>query len=738
MKRLYKLLFVLCVATFHAAATHAQCLEYRTGNNSPEIYTKWYSSKQDACTASAADYSARINAGIKCPRKLVRYVGTAVGSVCKRPGTVYYCDGQVGGASPQDVGWFEQRSCQYKPEETACPVGNPTLPGLGTKIHTEAIYKAVFAAPISFELSYRSAYSGRSMLPNGTWLHSFSNRLYIDASLDDVHALAGDGSVVHFVPGANANTWTSAETFDTLSRIPAATPSAVTWVLQRRQTDIWETYDHTGRLLKTTERNGWTTTLSYSTIGQLQSVSNAFGRQLVFNFDSNGYLTTLTAPGGAITRFNRDAQGRLLAITWPSGEVKRYHYEDTRFPQALTGITDETGQRIGTYTYDAQGRVAQTQRAGGVDRMQFSYGTDAAGAPKTQVTDFNAGASTTRTYNFLPQGRMLRPAGVSSPCPQCNATAQSIQYNASGLTVSSTRITTDNTGAAGFSAIPTGPISTTQYTYNADHLNTSITKLSDGVQTQRWNLAYNAMGDLISIVDVTGGNQSATLTNDLQGRLTHISASNGAAASYGWNLHGQMATATLPGFTATLAYDARRLLTEVGLSTGQWLRVSYNASGEPVSVLDSTGQVQQVSGLSTHWLRSADPIGAAQTLLIHSLQKGKQRVGDALVPSAFAQPIPLPIPPGIAGGLAASGGGSLANRADQGPTSNGCCGSAGSISTRDMQERLQRTLPFNAGRRDRVRSDVGQQSRVRAISHGTRGSGRAQDSSLQCIHPCSA
>jgi len=82
---------------------------------------------------------------------------------------------------------------------------------------------------------------------------------------------------------------------------------------------------------------------------------------------------------------------------------------------------------------------------------------------------------------------------------------------------------------------------TTQYTYNANNLNTSITELTDGVQTQRWTLAYNTLGDLISITDATGGNQSATLTNDTQGRLTRISASNGAVASYTWNVHGQLA-----------------------------------------------------------------------------------------------------------------------------------------------------------------------------------------------------
>jgi hypothetical protein len=35
-----------------------------------------------------------------------------------------------------------------------------------------------------------------------------------------------------------------------------------------------------------------------------------------------------------------------------------------------------------------------------------------------------------------------------------------------------------------FGAILTGPVSTTQYTSNANHLNTRITELTDGVQTR--------------------------------------------------------------------------------------------------------------------------------------------------------------------------------------------------------------------------------------------------------------
>ncbi len=238
--------------------------------------------------------------------------------------------------------------------------------------------------------------------------------------------------MLRFIPGAAANTWASTESADTLKRIAASDPDAVSWELHRQQDDSRETYDHNGKLLKITARNGWASRLVYDDAGRLQAVYNAFRRQLRLQYDANGWLAAITTPDANVTRLSHDPQGNLLAITWPDGNVKRYHYEDSRFPRALTGITDETGQRIGSYTYDAQGRVIETQRAGGVDRLQFSYGQDASGAPQTTITDFGSGAPSSRTHRFALQGRVLRPAGASAPCPLCGNTAQAIAYDSVG------------------------------------------------------------------------------------------------------------------------------------------------------------------------------------------------------------------------------------------------------------------------------------------------------------------
>ena len=145
------------------------------------------------------------------------------------------------------------------------------------------------------------------------------------------------------------------------------------------------------------------------------------------------------------------------------------------------------------------------------------------------------------------------------------------------LTGLSTVATTDPTGAAKFSAIRTGPVRATGYGYNANSLNTAIVERTDGVETQRWTMSYNASGDLTKITDVTSA-QSATLTNDAHGRLTRLAASNGAVATFGANSRGQMVTTNTPSGNVVYDYDARNLIKEIRFGDGRWVRYSYNAA----------------------------------------------------------------------------------------------------------------------------------------------------------------
>ena len=78
------------------------------------------------------------------------------------------------------------------------------------------------------------------------------------------------------------------------------------------------------------------------------------------------------APGAARYTYAYDALGNLQTVTGPERYARRYHYEDPRFPHALTALTDERGVRYATWRYDAQGRAISSEHAGGADKVTFN------------------------------------------------------------------------------------------------------------------------------------------------------------------------------------------------------------------------------------------------------------------------------------------------------------------------------------------------------------------------------
>ncbi len=95
--------------------------------------------------------------------------------------------------------------------------------------------------------------------------------------------------------------------------------------------------------------------------------------------------------------------GNLSSVTYPDNKVHTYHYNEqiytnnTDLPNALTGITDETGVRYATYTYDAEGRAYITEHAGGVDRHTLTYNTDGSNT----ITTDPLGSNYTRQFQTI-------------------------------------------------------------------------------------------------------------------------------------------------------------------------------------------------------------------------------------------------------------------------------------------------------------------------------------------------
>jgi YD repeat-containing protein len=129
--------------------------------------------------------------------------------------------------------------------------------------------------------------------------------------------------------------------------------------------------------------------------------TNQFGRQLALHKDGNGVLSSIELPDGSELQYDFDSSLRLETVsiqkvqgTFP---VSKYYYEDTRYPWAITGVANESGQRISVYEYDDKGRAFQSSNFSipSVDKYTLSFSSG------TQVID---PLGTARKYTFTPDG----------------------------------------------------------------------------------------------------------------------------------------------------------------------------------------------------------------------------------------------------------------------------------------------------------------------------------------------
>ena len=57
--------------------------------------------------------------------------------------------------------------------------------------------------------------------------------------------------------------------------------------------------------------------------------------------------------------------------------------------------------------------------AGGAERLDFAYASDASGKPTTTVTDYAIGSAVSRTYTVADIADVRYPTAVSAPCSLC-------------------------------------------------------------------------------------------------------------------------------------------------------------------------------------------------------------------------------------------------------------------------------------------------------------------------------
>jgi len=434
----------------------------------------WVPSREAACLNHLPLMPWYEYLGVENQSCLVRYIpwGAYYTSVSLEPLTItpsqsYQCPENISELSGQTctckpgtdpVGDYCVRH-QFKPEEEAltgqsCPraqpdgttSGHPIIPATGEKILDETDFAQGGSDGLRLSRNFRSGRvvgALREATAAGlgqTWSHNHSVRLVLEGPLATagsvVKIVEGDGNANIFTWDTGTNSWKAVGGTDTLD------PAALTYT-RKSDDSVWR-FNGAGQLLTVTQRNGWATTYTYSTgsapagvapvAGRLVSVTSQFGRSLRFGYNAAGQLVSVTLADGRIVSYAYDgtsATARLTTVSYPAatgaGTVsKTYLYENPSFPQLVTGILDENGNRYETLSYDSQGRGTSTQLAGGADLYSIDYST----AGTAVVTD---PLGTQRTYNYGTAQGKLAVTGADKPSGTGASSAASRVQDANGF-----------------------------------------------------------------------------------------------------------------------------------------------------------------------------------------------------------------------------------------------------------------------------------------------------------------
>ncbi|OFR99114.1 DUF6531 domain-containing protein [Rothia sp. HMSC067H10] len=138
--------------------------------------------------------------------------------------------------------------------------------------------------------------------------------------------------------------------------------------------------------------DGATSRYTYTSTGQMSSVTDPTGVVTRLSYDARGNLTGVLNAVGDMLKVEYDAQDRPVAVISPSGATMRVEYNVTSRP---VRVIDPAGNAT-VYTYTPAGKVASiTDAVGGVRRFEYN----AAGELVAQVAP--DGARTVREINEL-------------------------------------------------------------------------------------------------------------------------------------------------------------------------------------------------------------------------------------------------------------------------------------------------------------------------------------------------
>lgn len=341
----------------------------------------------------------------------------------KSAGGVWYGQYQksLQAISPQTTQWIRQTSNPYPTKASACTSG-------WYEVKNKITDTWVQGATVQYVNNTCQAVRNGVVVQNIPILpYGQSVEIYVKPGA--VLLVREDGSIFNFG-------WSDGDQYRQFAgergKLVVVTNSApVAWRYTVSNGDT-EDYDANGKLLSITASNGMKQELFYdATSGLLTRVKDSTNREIIFAYAGN-QISSITVDGNKTTSYTYNAAGLIAQVTRPDNTTRIYHYEDTRFPTYLTGITDERNKRYATWAYDAQGRAISSEHAGGVEKTLLSFNADGS----TTVTNALHKQTIYRFADIAGARRVVKVEG--QPTASCVGANQDYTYTSQGWIASKT------------------------------------------------------------------------------------------------------------------------------------------------------------------------------------------------------------------------------------------------------------------------------------------------------------
>ncbi len=262
--------------------------------------------------------------------------------------------------------------------------GNPIVLSTGNKVEPEVDFASTGEMPLTLVRTYNHAWNYVGLFGK-YWLSNLDYSITVAADEGTIYAQRPDGRRIKFIRDPlHANRWNE----NRASPVAYIARSGAFYTLSTED-NYTEVYDGEGRISLRANINGVSWRFAY-TNRYLTSVTHSSGRLNGSNldraihlvWDASGKLILVTAPDGSAFGYSYAANAfgpglnRLDSAQMAGGAGNPaltidYHYEDARFPGALTGKSFN-GRRYSTFAYDASARATDSKH-GAVDAYHFDY-----------------------------------------------------------------------------------------------------------------------------------------------------------------------------------------------------------------------------------------------------------------------------------------------------------------------------------------------------------------------------